>query len=127
MNVGAVPCDEILAGDGGDGGILRLAGIGIVLTISQPGGFTGRDAANLIVAPRDAVFCLLLSKLDLVGAEFRILQEVGEDFEYIVEVALQAAQSDGGGIGTAAGLDLGGTHFEKVVELVAGLRPGAAG
>ena len=36
-------------------------------------------------------------------------------------------EADGGGVGAAAGFDLGGADFEEVVELVAGLGLGAAG
>ncbi len=69
---------------------------------------------------------MLLREVEFVGAEFGILQQVGEDFEDIVEVTFQATQADGGGINTAAGFDFGRTHFQKIVELIAGLGLGAA-
>ena len=127
MNVGFVPVEQILAGDGGDGGVLRLARVRIVGSIRQLGGFARGDSADFIIAPRDAVVGLLLRQVEFVGAKFGILQQVDEDFEDIVEIAFQAGQADGGRIGTAAGFHFGGAHFEKVVELIAGLRLGAAG
>ena len=96
MDVSLVPVDQVLPSDGGDGGILRLTGIGIVRSISQLGGFACRNSADFVIAPRDAVIRLLLRQVELVGTEFGILQQVGEDFEDIVEVALQATQADAG-------------------------------
>ena len=96
MDVSLVPVDQVLPSDGGDGGILRLTGIGIVRSISQLGGFACGNSADFVIAPRDAVIRLLLREVELVGTEFGILQQVGEDFEDIVEVALQATQADAG-------------------------------
>src|ERR1700721_4547965 len=78
MNVGFVPVEQILAADGCDGGILRLAGIGIVGTVGQFGGFARSNCSDLIIASRDAVVGLLLWEAGLVGREFGILQQSGE-------------------------------------------------
>ena len=126
MNVGFVPVEQILAGDGCDGGILRLARIGIVGTVGQFAGFARSNCSDLIIASRDAVVGLLLCEVELVGTEFGILQQIGEDFENIVEIALQTRQADGGRVRAAAGFYFSGTHLQEVVELVSGLRLSAA-
>src|ERR1700677_2231992 len=127
MNVGLVPVDQILASDGSDGGILRLTGVRIVCAIRELGGFARRYLANLIIAPGDGIVRLFLGEVEFVGAEFRIAQQVGENFEDVVEVAFQATQANARGIGTAAGLDFGSAHFQKIVELISGLSFSAAG
>src|SRR5580698_8249335 len=96
MYIGAMPVDQILARDCGHGCVLRFTGVGIIGAIRQLGGFARHDLSYLIVAPRDAVLGLLLCQVKLLGAEFGVLQEVGEDFEDIVEIAFQATQSYGG-------------------------------
>ena len=63
-NDGAVvPCLEIVEGDGVDGGVLGLAGVGIVGAVGELDGFAGGDAAGVVVAARDAGFDLLLGEL----------------------------------------------------------------
>ena len=56
-----------------------------------------------------------------------MLQQIGEDFENVVEVAFQAGQADARGIGPAAGFHFRGAHFEEVVQLIAGLGLGSTG
>ena len=46
-----------------------------------------RDSADIVVAARDGVLGLLLRKIELVGAEFRILQQVDKDFEDVIKIA----------------------------------------
>ena len=73
MNVAAVPVDQILTRDGGDGGVFGHAGVGIVGAVSQLDGFAVRDFADVVVAAGNAVAFFLLRDVDFVGAEFRIL------------------------------------------------------
>ncbi len=127
MNVVAVPVDQVLASDGGDGCVFGHAGVGIVGAVSQFDGFAVGNFADVVVAAGNAVAFFLLREVDFVGAEFGILQHVDECLEDVVEVGLQAREADGGRVGSAAGFYLGGADFEEVVELVAGLSLGAAG
>ncbi len=122
MHIGVVPLDQVLLGDGGDGRVLRIAAVGIVGPVGEPRDLAPDDAVDVIVAPRNRVECIALGKLEFIGAKRRILQQVHEDFEDIVKVALQARPADGGGINAAASFDFGGAGFEVVVELIAGLR-----
>src|ERR1700676_1366596 len=85
------------------------------------------DCTDIVIAPRDAVVCLFLRQIELVGTELRILQDINEYFEDGVEIALQAIQADGGGIGSAAGPHFGCARFEKIVQLITGFCLGAAG
>ncbi len=96
MDISVVPVGQILARDCGDGRVLRRARVGIFRAIRQLDGFAVCDSADLIVAARDAVLQLLLREVELFCTEFGILQQVGEDFEDIVEIAFQAIQADAG-------------------------------
>ena len=100
---------------------------GILRAVGQLRGLAAGDAIDVVVAAGDGVEIFLLRQVKLVGAEFRIAQQVVEDLEDVVEIGLQAGQGNGGGIGVAVGLDFGGADFEIVIQLIAGLRLGAAG
>src|ERR1039458_3645051 len=80
-----------------------------------------------VMAAGDAVAFFLLGDVDFFGAELRVLQDVDEGLEYVVEVSLEAGEVDRGGVRTAAGFHLGRADFEEVVELITGLGLGAAG
>src|SRR5712671_2495713 len=125
MNVSLVPVEQILASDGRDGGIFRLAGVRIIFPIRQLDSFAVGDSVNLVVAPRDAVIRLLLRQVELVGTEFWMLEQIGENFEYVVEITFQTTQADDGRIGAAGSFYFGGAHFQEIVHLIAGLRPGS--
>ena len=127
LNVAVMPVEQILPGHGGDGLVLGDSRIRILRAIGQLGRLATCDFIDVIVAARDGVEIFLLRQVKFVVAEFRLTQQVVEDFEDVVEVGLQTGQGDGRGIGAAAGLDLGRTDFKIVVELVAGLSLGAAG
>ena len=127
VNVFVVPVDQVLARDGGNGRVLRHAGVGIVGAVGQLDGFALGNFADLVVAAGDAVVFFLLGDVDFVGAEFGILQHVDEGFEDVVEVTFEAREVDRRGVRTAAGFHLGRADFEEVVELIAGLGLGAAG
>src|ERR1035441_8630751 len=122
-----VPVDQVLARDGGDGRVRGHAGVGIVGAIGQLDGFALGNFADLVVAAGDAVAFFLLGDVDFFGAELRVLQDVDEGLEYVVEVSLEAGEVDRGGVRTAAGFHLGRADFEEVVELITGLGLGAAG
>ena len=66
-------------------------------------------------------------EVKLVGAKLRPAQHVVEHLEYVVKIGLQAGKRNGCRIGSAVGLDFGGADFEIVIQLIAGLRLGAAG
>src|SRR4029077_18576514 len=127
VNILLVPVDQVLARDRSDGGVLGHACVRIIGTVSEFGGLTVSDPSHIVVSPGDAIFLALFGDIDLVIAEFRILQYVLESFENVVKVALEAGEADRGGIRSWASFHLGGTHFEKIVKLVAGLGLGAAG
>ena len=48
-----VPRLQVVEGDGIDGGVLGLAGVGIVWAVGELDGFADRDAVGIVVAPRD--------------------------------------------------------------------------
>ena len=52
--------------------------------------FTGGNPGRIIITPRNAVVHSLLCDLNLVGTKFRILKQLLEDFENIVQIAFQA-------------------------------------
>ena len=56
-----------------------------------------------------------------------MLQQVDEDREHRVEVAFEHVDRHAGGVDVADRVDVRGARFEKVIELVAGLRLRAAG
>src|SRR5260370_28689525 len=68
MGIDFVPVEQILPSDGCDRGIFGLPGIVIVFTVCQLDGFAVGNSADFIIAPRDAVVCLLLRQVELVGA-----------------------------------------------------------
>ena len=90
MNIVLVPIDQILPSDGGDGGILGLAGVGIVIAICEFGRFACGNCSYLVVTTRNGVLDFFLRNVELVSAKFWILKHVGEDFENIVKVAFKA-------------------------------------
>ncbi len=90
VDVILMPVDQILASNGRDGCILGLANVGIIRSICQLRSFAGGDLANLVVAARDGIVGLLLRNVELVGAKFGILQQIGEDLENVVKIALEA-------------------------------------
>src|ERR1700692_2011770 len=55
VNMFAMPVDQILTRDSGDGRILRRSRVRTVCTISKFGGFPARDLRRIVIAPRDAV------------------------------------------------------------------------
>ncbi len=121
-----MPIDQILPRDGGDGRVLGLASVRIVRTVGQLLRLTANDSAHIVITTGNGVVHFFLRQIDFVGAEFGLAQQVIERLENIVEIALQARPRDGGRIGVAAGLNLGGANFEVIVELVAGLCLGSA-
>ncbi len=127
VDVLAVPLDQILARDRRHGCIFGLAGIGIIRAIREFGCFPSCNLRGIVVAARDAVVHPLLRDFNLVGAELRISQQVGEHLKHVVEIFFQARPTYGCRIGASAGLDLGCALFEIVVELISGLGLGAAG
>ncbi len=127
MDVFAVPVDQVLARDGCNGCVFGLACVRIVGSIGKFDGLALRNLTDLVIAPGDGIFFSFFGDVDLVCAELRMLQHVDEDFEDIVEIALQAGKADAGGVRTTSGFNFGRADFEKVVELIAGLRLGATG
>ena len=90
MNIFAVPIDQILARDGGNGGVLGDPGVGIVRAVGEFESFTVCDFADLIITPRDTIERFFLSDIEFVSAELGIAEQVQESLEDIVKVALQA-------------------------------------
>ena len=84
VHIFVVPVDQVLARDGGDRRVLGDAGVGIVGAIGQLDRFALRNFTDLVVAAGDAVAFFLLGDVDFFGAEFGILQNVDEGFEYVV-------------------------------------------
>jgi len=96
MNIVAVPVDQILARDGGDGRILGHAGVGIVWAVGKLDRLAVGDFADVVVAAGDGVAFFFLREVDFIGAEFGILQHVDEGLEDVIEVGLEAREADGG-------------------------------
>ena len=86
MNVGVMPVDQILASHCRDSGILWNSRVGILRAISQFDRLARRDAADIIIPPGDVVVFSFLGDFDFVLAEFRLVKQVRNNFEYIVEV-----------------------------------------
>ena len=127
MHVLAVPVDQVLTGDGFYGRVFGIPSVRIVGSVGEFDGLTMRNLTDVVIAARDGVFFSFLGNVDFVSAELGMLQHVDEDFENVVEIALQAGKADAGGIRTTSGFNFGRTDFEEVVELIAGLRLGATG
>src|SRR2546423_14501399 len=85
-----------------------------------------RDFANLVVAARNGVLHRFSSNVDFLGPELRVLQHIDKSFEDILEIALEAGEADRSGIGSATGFNFGGMHLKEIIQLIAGLRFGAA-
>ena len=127
INVLLVPVQQVLAGDRGNGRVLRHARVRIVLAVGDDRG--SRDA-RWSRRRRCGARCrvhLLLGELQLVVAELGIVQQIEKHLEHGIEVALQAVERDGGRVGLIVGFDLGGARLQEVVHLIAGLGLGAAG
>ena len=123
----AVPCLEVGKGDCGDGGKLRLAGVGAGGAVGELDGFAVCEAAGVVVAAGDAGVHLLPGELELFGLEGGVQQKLDAGGEDGVEVALEAGPAQAGGGETAAGFDAGGFGFELVVKLIAIDLCGSAG
>ena len=90
LHVLVVPVEQILASNGGNGGVFRLAGVGIVYSIGQLFRFALGDLADVVVTAGNGGVGLFLREVQLVKAELGVLQQVGENLEDLVEVSFQA-------------------------------------
>jgi hypothetical protein len=94
VDVLLVEGEEVVACDRGDRGVLRLARVRSVDAVAQLRRLAAGDALRLVVAARDGAVGLGLGEVDLLLAEGRVLQDVDDDGEDGVEVALQQLERD---------------------------------
>ena len=90
MNVGVMPVDQILASNRSHSRILWNSRVRILWPIGQFDRLSSSDAADFVVAPGDVVVFSLFGDFDFVLTEFRLVKQVCNDFEYIVEVVFEA-------------------------------------
>ena len=90
MHISAVPVDQILARNGVNRGVFRVAGVGIVGAVGQSVGFAGGNFTDRIVAAGDAVIFCFFREFDFVGAKFGIAKNFDKNFKDIFEIALEA-------------------------------------
>ena len=120
-----VPVDEVLARDRGDSCVFGDACIRVLGAIGELYGFAVGDVADFVIAPRDAIESFTLRQFELIFAELRLPQQIGQGLEDITEIFFQAGERNGGRVGIAIGLNFCRAHFQVVVELVASLILGA--
>ena len=127
VDVFLMPGEQVIALDRLERGVLHLASVRIVGTVGKLGGLARGNRAGIVVAAGDRLGILLLGEVELVGAEFGIVNQIENDLEHVVEIVLEAGPSEGGRVNAAAGFDLGGAALEVIVHLIAGLGFRAAG
>jgi hypothetical protein len=69
-----VPLQQIVAGDGGNGGVFGDAGVRIIGAVGEANGFAAGDGVDVIIAAGDAGVHLKLGQSDLVVAEGGVAQ-----------------------------------------------------
>ena len=90
INVGVMPVNQIPASDCCHGRILWNTRVGILRAIGEFDRLASGDAADIIVAPGDVVVFSLFGDFDLLVTKFRLVKQVRNDFEYIVEIGFEA-------------------------------------
>ncbi len=122
-----VPVEQILAGDGCNGRIFGDARIRIVRAIDELCGFASRDPSTSSLRREMASKYSFCARSILSARNSGSRSRSSNTLKTSSKSSFRHEKRDGRGIGTAVGFDLGGADFEKVVELIAGLRLGAAG
>ena len=123
-----VPGLEVVEGDGVDGGVLGLAGVGIVGAVDELDGLADGDSVGVVVAPGDRrspawpFASWSLSALKVGWSKRSMVAAKTES-----KSPLRLDHVDGGRGSAAGGLDRCGFGFELIVELVAVDGGGAAG
>src|SRR5437588_10526285 len=127
VDIFLMPGEQVIALDRLERGVLHLAGVRIVGAVGKLGGLARGNRAGIVVAAGDRLGILLLGEVELVGAEFGIVNQIKNDLEHVVVIVLEAGPSEGGRVNAAAGFDLGGAAVGGSVHPIAGLGCAAAG
>ncbi len=117
---------QVIPRDLVDGGVLRLAGVNAVGAVDQLGILPHGDAAGIVVPAGDVAAGRDLLQVDLVLAERRMHQHIGQNGQTRIDVLFQHRHRGAAGAVADIGLDGGGDLLQLLVDLVAGLGGRAA-
>src|SRR5581483_10188564 len=119
INVRFMPVEQVLTCDSSDGGVFRNSRVGTLGTVTQFCCLSRNDGTSIVVSARNRVIAAFLGDLQLVFAEFWVLQHVEKHAENVIEVLFQRSHANRGGIPSRARFYFGSTRFQEIIQLIA--------
>ena len=107
-------------------GVFHLPAVGSFGAVDQSGELALRNAVGIVIAARDAAAELGLDEIESVLAEGGAGEDIVESCRALRRSFLESGERDRSVAFADLAFDRGGDVFELLVDLVAGLRRGAA-